>query len=396
MESDVIVVGAGPAGSVLAYLLAKRGLKILLIEKETLPRCKPCGGGIPWKTVRSLPVDVSPALELEARWGILSYSGRQMLHVPLKDFGWLTMRDRFDYFLVQEAVKAGAILLEGLAVYRLEEEDERIAVYTGKDTCYARLVVGADGVNSKVAVCSGLLQNRETGTALEAELEVSPAILAEYGSTVIFDFGALEQGYGWIFFKRDHLSAGVFRARSGSAGNMKRQLVQFLSQQPMLDSYRAMTVQGHRIPLGGAFQPLHHGRVLLVGDAANLADAWIGEGIYHAVRSAHIAAEEIPAILESSPFDASRYTRRVHAEIVSELKAARRFARLVYNYPWQCSVALTRSPQMQKIVFGNIRGDVSLQDMLGQLLITSPRILYEVLRNRKLASLQHAKAVETL
>ncbi len=394
MDYDVIIVGAGPAGSVLAYLLAKRSLNVLLIEKETLPRYKPCGGGIPLKTLRSLPVDVSPVLELEARWGILSYSGRHMLRVPLKNFGWLAMRDRLDYFLAQEAVKAGAMLMDGQVVYRLEEEDGRMAVHTSKDTCYTRLVVGADGVNSKVAVCSGLLQNRETGTALEAEVEVSHAILEEYGSTVIFDFGALEQGYGWVFPKSDHLSVGVFCARSGSAGNMKRQLERFISQQPMLNNCRIITVQGHRIPLGGAFHPLHNGRVLLVGDAANLADAWIGEGIYHAVRSAHIAAEEIPSILESSPFDASRYTRRVHAEIVYELKAARRFAWLVYNYPWQCSVALTCSPKMQKIVFGNIRGDVSPRNMLGQLLITSPQILYEVLRNRKLASLQHMKTIE--
>lgn len=394
MESDVIVVGAGPAGSVLAFLLAKRGLSVLLVEKETLPRYKPCGGGIPLKTLRSLPVDVSPVLELEARWGILSYSGRQMLRVPLKDFGWLVMRDRLDYFLVQEAVKAGVRLVDGLSVYRVEEEDGRVTVYTGKDTCYARMVVGADGVNSKVAACRGLLKNRESGVSLEAEIEVPPATLSEHGATVLFDFGALEQGYGWIFPKRDHLSVGVFLSRSGSSGNMKRQLEQFIARQEILRGCRVLSMHGHRIPLGGAFHPLHSGRTLLVGDAANLADAWIGEGIYHAVRSARIAAEEIPAILESSPFDASRYTKRIHAEIVSELKAARRFARLVYNYPRGCSVALACSPQMQKIVFGNIRGDISLREMLGQLLISSPRILFEVLRNRKSVAFQHSASSE--
>ncbi len=67
--------------------------------------------------------------------------------------------------------------MEGTSVYRLEEEDGRIAVHTGKDTCYARMVVGADGVNSKVAVCCGLLKNREAGVALEAEVEVSSATL---------------------------------------------------------------------------------------------------------------------------------------------------------------------------------------------------------------------------
>ncbi len=130
---------------------------------------------------------------------------------------------------------------------------------------------------------------------------------------------------------------------------MKRQLERFIAQQEILRDCHVLSIHGHRIPLGGAFHPLHSGRTLLVGDAANLADAWIGEGIYHAVRSAHIAAEEIPAILESSPFDASRYTKRIRAEIVSELKAARRFARLVYRYPRECSVALACSPQMTKL-----------------------------------------------
>ena len=92
MVYDVIVVGAGPAGAVLAYELAGRG-QILILERATLPRYKACGGGLPLKAVRSLPFDAEPLLDMVADGGIVTYGGRQLLKIAMPSSFWLVMRD---------------------------------------------------------------------------------------------------------------------------------------------------------------------------------------------------------------------------------------------------------------------------------------------------------------
>jgi len=222
---DVIVVGTGPAGAVLAYLLAKRGLDVLILERETLPRYKTCGGGLTLKAIQNLPFDVNAVLEHKAVGGIVTYAGQQLLKVEIGwPAAWLVMRDRFDHYLVQQAVLAGARLVEGVKVSGVEQRGDRMVVTTTQGELHAQLLAGADGVNSIVARSVGLIPNREVGVALEAELAVPPASLDTQGAYATFDFGALPGGYGWIFPKRDHLSVGVFKAIPGKAGELKKAL----------------------------------------------------------------------------------------------------------------------------------------------------------------------------
>ncbi len=134
------------------------------------------------------------------------------------------MRDRFDHYLVQQAVQAGANLLEGISVVSVEEKSDRVVVTTTQGELQAQLLAGADGVNSIVARSMGLMPDREVGVAVEAELAVSPASLEAQGGFATFDFGALPGGYGWIFPKRDHLSVGVFRAVPGKGDRAQKSI----------------------------------------------------------------------------------------------------------------------------------------------------------------------------
>jgi len=288
---DVIIVGAGPAGAVLAYLLARFGLDVLVLEKATLPRYKTCGGGVTLKTLQNLPFDAGPVYECQAVGGILSYAGRQLLKADLGwTVAWTVMRGRFDHFLIQQAVMAGATLVEDVAVEGVTLHDDRVVVHSAKGDYAARLLVGADGVNSGVARSLGLLPDRRVGVAVEAEVAVPPSGLEAQGAYATFDFGALPHGYGWIFPKQDHLSVGVFQAQPGKAAGLRQRLDQFIACQPALQGGQMLHFQGHPIPLGATRQPVDRGRALLVGDAANLADPWLGEGIYYAVLSARLAA----------------------------------------------------------------------------------------------------------
>lgn len=110
---EVLIVGAGPAGSTLAYELARRGLKVLLMEKAQFPRRKTCGGGLNLRTVRLLPFDLSPIVE-NVISGIhfsrhLDHSFTRRYPEP---FMVTVSREKFDPFLVREAEKAGAFFLE--------------------------------------------------------------------------------------------------------------------------------------------------------------------------------------------------------------------------------------------------------------------------------------------
>lgn len=376
---DAIVVGAGPAGSVLSYLLARRGVQVLLLEKAQLPRYKTCGGGVTWKAMQNLPFDASPVYEHPARGGILTYRGAELMRTELGwPVAWTVMRSNFDHFLVQRAIEAGVQVMDGVAVKHVEQDTTGVSVQTAKGSFQARFLAGGDGVNSSVAHSLGLLENRQTGAGLEAEVEVPEAGITEQSTYATFDFGALPHGYGWIFPKRDHLSVGVFHASASKAPDLHQVLDRFMASQPVLHDAKIIHLHGHRIPLGGGRHELHQGRALLVGDAANLADAWMGEGIYYAILSARLAAEAIYQALRRDCPDLSEYTQWVHRRITPLLAQARGFAALVYALPEVCSVVLGSSPWMQEVLFSTLRGNRNYRQMIRDLIFGTPRILAEM------------------
>lgn len=377
---DIIIVGAGPAGTVLAYLLAKIGLKVLILEKARLPRYKTCGGGVTFKTVDHLPFDATPALQQEASGGIISYGGKPLLKTPVRrPFAWLVMRDAFDNFLAQEAQKAGAELIDSVPVENIEQTSNYIIAQTNIGKFTGLFIAGADGVNSTVAHLLGLLPKREVGIAIEAEIEVPSKALEEQGQYATFDFGAIPHGYGWVFPKSDHLSVGVFYASTGKVNDLRQTLHKFIACQPVLQQHRQLSLHGHQIPLGGVFETLHLGRALLLGDAANLADPWLGEGLFYAVASAQIAAQVIEALLEQGRADLSSYTQKVNAEIVQQLAYAQRLANVVYHFPHYGSQLISKSSLMQNLIFGVIRGDYTFQAVNRLLLQSMPRIWWQTM-----------------
>jgi geranylgeranyl reductase family protein len=320
-------------------------------------------------------------VDVEAGGGIVTFHGQQWLRTPVQQpFAWLVMRDRFDHFLVQQAVNAGVQVLDGVQVTGVEEEPHCILVHTTRGSFRASLLAGADGVNSIIASLGGLLLHREVGLALEAEVSVSAVAIETQGNFATFDFGALAHGYGWIFPKRDHFSVGIFQAYPGKGVGMKDTLVRFIASQPVLNDCQTLSLHGHLIPLGGLRCTLTRGRILLLGDAANLADPWLGEGIYYAICSARIAAEEIIRFLKGNLADLSSYTNRINQEIVSQLSHARWLARFIYQVPSLGTHLLSKSQVMQRLVFQTIRGDLSFRQLNRALVGQFPVILAQTLR----------------
>ncbi|MEN6393831.1 MAG: geranylgeranyl reductase family protein, partial [Anaerolineaceae bacterium] len=380
---DLIIVGAGPAGSVLGYLLAKNGFRVLILEKTQLPRYKTCGGGVTYKSVKNLPFDATSILDQQACDGIVAYQGTPLLKTTLKkSYAWLVMRDEFDYFLASKAQQAGAELIDSVPVEAIHQQIDGVVVQTSQGNFCGLFVAGADGVNSTVARSLNLLRRRQVGTALEAEVEVPPPALEQQGKFATFDFGAMPYGYGWIFPKRDHLSVGVFQAAPHKATHLRQSLQTFIKCQPVLSQSNPLRIRGHPIPLGGCCSTLHQDRVLLLGDAANLADPWLGEGIYYAIASARIAATVLEEQFAKDSADLSVYTQRVNSEIAQQLVYAKRIAKIVYRFPKFCSLVFSKSSHLQELVFDTIRGDLSYRALYRSLIQSMPGICWQVLSFR--------------
>src|SRR4030042_2159161 len=133
-DYDVIVVGGGPGGSTAARYCAKAGLKTLLIEKERLPRYKPCGGCLSAKTVRLLGFDLTAVIENTIYGAKFTYCSKDPFFIESKSpIAFLVMRDRFDQFLIDRASEAGTEILDGEKVTKVEEgsDGEKVELAKG-------------------------------------------------------------------------------------------------------------------------------------------------------------------------------------------------------------------------------------------------------------------------
>ncbi|WP_165847742.1 geranylgeranyl reductase family protein [Ammonifex thiophilus] len=321
----VIVVGAGPAGALCAYSLARAGLSVLLLEKACFPREKPCGGGLTPKAAALLPFSFQAVVDGEVKRAILRLPGVKTLEI-----GWgrpvcfLVRRELLDTYLAEQARRAGAFLREGEEVVQIEETGEALTVITAGGASYrAQLVIGADGALSRVARLVGRSLPRRF--ALTAAITPPPA-WSEKRDTILIDLEALPYGYGWVFPKAGHLNAGV--GSFAAARELRFHWENFARRNGL---GRPLRLRAHPLALAGEETELGRGRVMLLGDAAGLVDPLTGEGLYAAFCSAQLAAK---AILEEGVGERAvpRYRELVKASLGREYHFAHRLARLFYRF----------------------------------------------------------------
>lgn len=350
---DAIVVGCGPAGATAALELGRAGVQTLLVERERLPRAKPCGGGLTAKTVSALALDLSTVVErtvtaIDLSWRLARPA---RLHSP-DPLVCMVQRSRFDAFLVERALATGNVALaDGCAVRGIElRADGGFDVRCVGDTHRADVVLGADGANGVVARALGLLRARRLLPAVEAEVEVDDATLEHWHARMGIDMGSMRGAYGWVFPKRDHLNVGVgcFAPQGSNARHLNRYAAAHLAASVRGRVRRRV---GSVLPLRPRGAPIAQGRALLLGDAAGLVDGFSGEGIYWAVRSAQIAA----AVVARGAADA--YAPAIDAELMPELIEARRWAALYLWWPRGCYSVPKRWPPAWRAVCGVLRGD---------------------------------------
>jgi len=338
MEYDAVVVGAGPAGASAAYWLGEAGKRVLVLEKERLPRYKPCGGGVPKAVFDRFPFDFSPVVEREiGRVRFRFRDGREVVaDLPGRPVA-MVMRDRFDYHVLQR------------------QDGDGVEVETASgETFRGRYLIGADGANSRVARWVGLRRGRRMGAALEIEVPADDALLEEYQETVLFLLGVPPLGYLWIFPKAEHLSVGIgtFLGKNPAMREILRREMARLGV-----DVEGHPEHGHPLPIYLRRERLHRGRVLLAGDAGGLVDPLLGEGIRHAIDSGRMAAE---AVLREDP---AGYTARVQRTLGTNLRWGLRLAKVFYYHPWGSFELGVRNPRFLDLFLRLFAGRMTYRRM---------------------------------
>jgi len=373
---DLIVIGAGPAGSTVARHAAKLGLKCLLLEKERIPRSKLCGGGITPKVLSlldfNLPEEIIESAPMSARIHIGSKCFPFGSSSPLV---YMTSREKFDTLLAEKAAEAGAEVKDGTRVQNLIVRSSLVEVQTPNDSFEAMMVVGCDGMTGPTARATGLYarwEPSEIAYGIESEIRVGEEAVRRFmGPEKYFDvyFGVSPAGYGWVFPKNDHLTVGV-GCRMSKLRDGPTLFKSFLKFIPELEGYEIPSPRAHLIPLGGAAQvPVAAERVLLAGDSAGFVEPLLGEGIYFAIRGGGIAAEIANEACQSGRFDRGfleRYEERCASALRADFASAFRLARLSYleNYDMDLLAKFFFSDErFHDCMIGLMNGSVRFRDV---------------------------------
>lgn len=347
-QFDAIVVGAGPAGSTMAYRLAREGVKALLLDKTRFPRDKPCGGGISVRAKRELPIDPEPVVERVVDRLELSFRGRRaFVRGGSKPLASLTQRRRLDQFLIEQAVDAGVDFRDGVAV---SEASERGARVDGK-WIESQLLIASDGANGSTAKSLGLAHKPMYGVAFEGNLAASRCDLERWRSTVVIELGTIPGGYCWIFPKGDHINVGV--GGWESTGPALRNYLKDFCKQRGLEYSKLQNLRGYRLPGRQPGAALACGRAALIGDAAGLVDPLAGDGMYAAFLSSRLASDAAMELLAGRIADLEPYARA----LVSE------FGRM-FGFAWNAKFAFDRFPRLSLGAVLSPPGWRTLENML--------------------------------
>ncbi|RMB25242.1 geranylgeranyl reductase family protein [Haloplanus aerogenes] len=342
---DVVVVGGGPGGSTAAYQLQQFGHDVLLIDRETFPRDKLCGGLITYKTLRLLDRVFDESESHLVDEGILNFGAdeyaayfnddlvlRDSIDVPF----YFAKRFEYDEFLHDRAVEAGVDTHLGDGVSRIDIEGSTVETTDG-ETFTADYIVGADGASSRIRsqlADEGLVDTSgwRKNLAIAAEAYVPRDAIDVDIDYPMLHFGVLDWGYGWVFPNTDRLLVGVGGLNAKNDRGFRRILDDYFDLLGF--DYDPDTVKGHPIPFGNYLDRPAHGNVLLVGDAAGTVDAITGEGIFYAQRSGELAAWAIDrAESGTTAAVADDYTDMLHEYVHPELHHSKQARLFIWGGP---------------------------------------------------------------
>ncbi|TFV69469.1 geranylgeranyl reductase family protein [Blastococcus sp. CT_GayMR20] len=319
--ADVVVVGAGPAGSSAAWWLAQAGLDVAVLEKAAFPREKVCGDGLTPRGVKALEdmgIDTSPAAGWVRHKGLRVQGGGQTVEIDWPqldnwpDYSLVRRRSELDALLADHAVAAGARLHTEVTVTEplLDEAGRVCGVRTQSGpertpgAWTAPLVISAEGLSGRLAKSLGLVRREDRPLGVAVRRYVRTPRTTDHYLDISFDLtadgpsAASMPGYGWVFGMGDgtaNVGFGLLDTRRGDRGDHRAVLREWLDTFPAEDQlgeeYSVTPLRGAGLPMALHRQPAYSRGLLLTGDAAGTVNPFNGEGISYAMETGRMAAE---------------------------------------------------------------------------------------------------------
>ncbi|MEZ5013796.1 MAG: NAD(P)/FAD-dependent oxidoreductase [Chitinophagales bacterium] len=401
LKTDVLILGAGPAGCSAALFLAKEGIPCVIIDKAKFPRDKVCGDALSGKVVEILSRYDRNFIETLSKdpiqlncWGVTFVAPNlEELSIPFRNKpktptekreiapGFIVKRMDFDNLLFEEVKKYDDnIILEGMSVKDLVRTQEGFTCTTddGIFEIETRLVIDGSGAHSRFAKQYG-------GIAVEKEHHCAGLRVYYEGVTGMKEGNYIElhflkdflPGYFWIFpLPNGHANVGVGMRSdyvSKKRIDLKKELQHIIDKYPQLQerfkhAKPVDEVRGYGLPLGSRKRKISGDNYILTGDAASLIDPFTGEGIGNAVLSGYLAAIEATKAIQANDFSAKQlagYDEAIYRRLWDELKLSFRMQQLV-RYPWLFNFVV-RKANRNKVLRETIMTmfeDVDLRDKL--------------------------------
>ena len=330
---DLIIAGAGPAGSSAAREAGKAGMNVLLIDKDRFPRYKPCGGGLSERALSYLDFSLPENICERSITGARIRFGDRVIdrHKDYRLTVTLT-RSIFDDFLLNKAQEIGVHVATGKKVLDFREDSEKVEVRAGDETYRSKYLIVAAGSQNRLKEGVRDRDGKDRyGICMVTEVpEKNDAIDARLGNALEFHFGVARMGYGWIFPHDGYYSVGI-GGMAKDMSNPRRSMIGFLRKNGFAGSYK---LRGHLIPFGGITRPVASPRVLLSGDSAGFVDSFTGEGIAYAIKSGQNAAQTVADKLEDDDLDlAESYQQRCKKDFGDDLKYSLIMAKIMHSWP---------------------------------------------------------------
>lgn len=395
-STDVAIIGAGPAGAGTSLFLSKAGIHHTIFDAAIFPRDKVCGDALSGKVVnvlRQLDPELINEMTLQedrflGSWGVsfIAPNGRR-LDVPFKNGqgvnniapGFIAKRIDFDHFLFEKLDAATADIHLGTRVQDISVLEDGIDIHFKKDGknghCFAKIVVGAEGIRSIVAkkLAKHKGDPKHYCSAVRAYYE-NVAGMHEKNFIELYFLKDILPGYLWVFplpNNQANVGLGMLSANmKNKKMNLKDALTYAIETEPLLrdrfkNSKRIGEISGWGLPLGSKRRNLSGDRFLLVGDAASLIDPFSGEGIGNALVSAMAASDVLADAIEHQDFSAkllSAYDQKVYARLWDELMlsyAMQRWGRVQWLFNLVVNKAI-KNPALSEMI-SSMFEDVNLR-----------------------------------
>ncbi|MDP3066418.1 MAG: NAD(P)/FAD-dependent oxidoreductase [Methanobacteriaceae archaeon] len=334
--TDVLVIGAGPAGSSAAKHAALNGAEVLMIDKKSeIGAPKRCGEGVSKEGLKKLRIEPNP------RWVTKELSGVRMVSpngtdvvlddekVKLPEAGYILERKVFDKYMAMDAGRAGVQIMIKTLATGIERDGDGIIVYA-EHMGYSlkiqtKIVIAADGPESRVGRWAGLKTSMKPKNMESCAQFEMVNVEMEEPDCIEFHFGSVAPGgYAWIFPKGDDIAnVGLGILNTVTDKTAYQHLLEFVDQCPATQNAQPVELNIGGDPVGGLIKELLADNILVVGDAAGMVNPLTGGGIASGMTGGLIAGEVAAKAIKNNDWSAKgmeEYKNRCQEEIGDSFK----------------------------------------------------------------------------